>query len=701
MTEEFRYFPLPDAGHIRLLRITSFNEQNSLIQCELISCLLESSLPFTALSYTWALPTVSNIDDEDQPDFGEEYVIWCEHTTSGNEILGGSLNITENLFDSLVQLTVPIQDHLLLWVDAICINQKDLEERASQVSLMGRIYSTAQEVLVWLGKDMSCIDDFIWMHEKFLPEVRGKEMSPGDIDNLAVLSPLGINSLDHWTKLWVACYQFYKSNRWFHRAWVVQEVSLARKIVVKCGCRILPWLEMMELSTFIHKSGWGYHFLPLTGTNSAPKKGTALGGEINRFENARYLYLRGPEAHGDRRLFWGVWGATNQRERWFAFLGHILYIHRATDATDARDKIYSALGLVLPFLPARMENPIIPTYYGTVPELYTQVTILLLQQLPFLTILSLVEDKSCRTIGGLPSWVPDYNFRFSSRVLVDLESNEYTRLLINLYNATSSKTIPEIYPRIDGNVLSVLGACFDTVAGQCVSIEGALRLISLRPIFELCLNLDDIYLPTNQVREEVLWRTWIADVWKTCPASPDLAKGFHDYICHGIGAEIARSELKEDTSLAQPTLEALGRLRGSSGSQHILPNMEEVREAAFEIKTEAEIKLFPEIHPGKVTNDYRRRAIGDMRTFDHAQGDKALNRTLYCTSRGLLGLGPLSMQANDEIWILQNGQVPFILRKEGQGGNYSFIGEAYLHGFMRGEMLTPEFKAQFSFVNIV
>jgi hypothetical protein len=150
----------------------------------------------------------------------------------------------------------------------------------------------------------------------------------------------------------------------------------------------------------------GYHLLPLTGTNPAPKKGTPLGAEINRFKNAQYFYLRGPKADENRRLFRRFWGATNQRERWFVFLGHMIYNHRTTDATDARDKIYSILRLVLPFLPAHMENPmtpIVPTNSGTVPELYTQVTILLLQQLPFLTILSLMEDKSCRTISGLPS----------------------------------------------------------------------------------------------------------------------------------------------------------------------------------------------------------------------------------------------------------------------------------------------------------
>jgi hypothetical protein len=39
-----------------------------------------------------------------------------------------------------------------LWVDQVCINQDDLAERSTQVLLMGRIYSSAQKVLSWLGE---------------------------------------------------------------------------------------------------------------------------------------------------------------------------------------------------------------------------------------------------------------------------------------------------------------------------------------------------------------------------------------------------------------------------------------------------------------------------------------------------------------------------------------------------------------------
>ena len=72
-------------------------------------------------------------------------------------------------------------------------------------------------------------------------------------------------------------------------------------------------------------------------------------------------------------------------------------------------------------LPEGEATPIVPTYSGTVQDLYTQVTALLLQNVALLSILSRVEVKSSRNLGGLPSWVPDYTCRFNSHSLATLE----------------------------------------------------------------------------------------------------------------------------------------------------------------------------------------------------------------------------------------------------------------------------------------
>jgi hypothetical protein len=61
-------------------------------------------------------------------------------------------------------------------------------------------------------------------------------------------------------------------------------------------------------------------------------------------------------------------------------------------------------------------------------------------------------------------------------------------------------------------------------------------------------------------------------------------------------------------------------------------------------------------------------------------------RKLVIIHPGGLGLGPDSVQINDEVWILAGSQVPFILRSvDGSPRRYKLIGEAYVHGIMHGE----------------
>jgi hypothetical protein len=217
---------------------------------------LESCRPFTALSYTWALPTESGDNHEDLADYGEEHTIQCETGSQGQERITGSLSVTENLFNALFQLATPVVYPSLLWIDALCINQKDLDERASQVGLMGQIYSTAAEVLVWLGNDMSGLNDFLWLHENLIPKIRDGTLHHVKPYDPILLSTLGVESSDHWNEIWEAYFRWYTSNRWFKRAWIVQEISLAKKIVVRCGCLFLPWDQMFELGNFLFESGW-------------------------------------------------------------------------------------------------------------------------------------------------------------------------------------------------------------------------------------------------------------------------------------------------------------------------------------------------------------------------------------------------------------------------------------------------------------
>ncbi|KAF4973369.1 hypothetical protein FSARC_347 [Fusarium sarcochroum] len=68
----------------------------------------------------------------------------------------------------------------------------------------------------------------------------------------------------------------------------------------------------------------------------------------------------------------------------------------------------------------------------------------------------------------------------------------------------------------------------------------------------------------------------------------------------------------------------------------------------------------------------------------------AFDKRGFSTAAGMIGLGNRDIQVGDSICILAGGKMPFILRQvEGPGGGvaYQYIGQAYVHGIMDGEMM--------------
>jgi hypothetical protein len=121
------YSPLLDSSEIRLLEPQRGSTEDS-ISCTLSHCRVSSEeRGFEAISYMWGPEVTKSI-----------------------QINGMHCLIRENLWEALQHLR--LQDRTRrLWVDALCINQVDMNERNQQVSQIGSIYSIATRVLVWLG----------------------------------------------------------------------------------------------------------------------------------------------------------------------------------------------------------------------------------------------------------------------------------------------------------------------------------------------------------------------------------------------------------------------------------------------------------------------------------------------------------------------------------------------------------------------
>lgn len=93
-----------------------------------------------------------------QPKFEALSYEWGDPDKPRHEIIvnGQPFKVWENLFYALKYIRpVPLRDNhvnsRILWIDAICINQDDIDERNHQVGMMGDIYRKADKVPVWLG----------------------------------------------------------------------------------------------------------------------------------------------------------------------------------------------------------------------------------------------------------------------------------------------------------------------------------------------------------------------------------------------------------------------------------------------------------------------------------------------------------------------------------------------------------------------
>jgi hypothetical protein len=194
-------------GQIRLLHIESRSSQGAdALTCTLSTHDLATAPAFTALSYTWG-PSHRDIDKLRKTPASDTRRINCN---------GSFGEVGENLYDFLVHCISGFSQDLLgyLWIDALSINQSDIEERSEQVKLMADIYQTAGGVVIWLGPEDHSTEPAISLMNGLLRLT--------DVERFA-LHPTEVK-MHHSNALlelrnWQALAQFYQ-REWFRRAWM-------------------------------------------------------------------------------------------------------------------------------------------------------------------------------------------------------------------------------------------------------------------------------------------------------------------------------------------------------------------------------------------------------------------------------------------------------------------------------------------------
>ncbi|KAK7756685.1 hypothetical protein SLS62_001126 [Diatrype stigma] len=204
--------------NVRILNILSDTKEESPIRCDLEVCSLkeENAIP-EALSYVWGT------DLSNDPIF----------------VGGNPFFITKNLHTILRGLRRRDVNRRI-WVDAICINQEDLEEKTHQIRLMRDIYTKAGDTIVWLNEHQGPLRDedqpLYASHSGPLREgYGGFEFDQYDL--VAILNeclkypaetPKTEESLIAYTMLDL-CKNRIFLNEWWRRVWTLQEATLPRK----------------------------------------------------------------------------------------------------------------------------------------------------------------------------------------------------------------------------------------------------------------------------------------------------------------------------------------------------------------------------------------------------------------------------------------------------------------------------------------
>ncbi|KAK4167917.1 heterokaryon incompatibility protein-domain-containing protein [Cladorrhinum sp. PSN259] len=308
----------------RLLHLLPAADDTAGLRCQLIEqdfyktwSYGAASCDYHALSYAWGNPVF--------PDFLEVVslgnILPGDQGNSGTECLG-IIPITRNLCQALKRLRRK-DATLVLWVDAVCIDQNNVAERSSQVSNMAKIYTRATSVIVWLGDDSYLRDGQLCMSffqdlERSLTASNNHQVSASWRKRFQI-NELVAKFLDR--KSSKGAIMYFLGRAWFRRRWVVQEVVLAKSVVLHCGAWNVPWNTFHLAITELFENGYGV-FPPDRKTTMRTMMGVRHGGStITAVRNIGMAVKK--QLPLDTLVEFSTFLCANPRDRLYALYGVI------------------------------------------------------------------------------------------------------------------------------------------------------------------------------------------------------------------------------------------------------------------------------------------------------------------------------------------------------------------------------------------
>jgi hypothetical protein len=426
---------------------------------------------FEALSYVWGDPLI----------------------TRPIKLNGQPFQVTENLEAALRRLRHTDRVRIM-WIDAICINQRDPREQEHQIGLMRDIFGGCAQCVVWLGEEddetEKALEALRWMKDDMHVHEwpcfnESKATDEKDQDKIHGIGP-ALKPLRR-----------FLLRPWFYRTWTFQEFVLPREHEIRCGHFEVPFDHLRR-----SRDNFGQHvnFCCITLPKSLMTK-------------PLLTLMRNVESQLDRTIYPISRAASDfQRHQPLEFL-NLLDQNRHRLATIGHDKVYGLTGLAS----SCFQEAITPDYRLDVAIVYAQPIILYWQTSPSLRPLVLVEKQKARLrLPSWPSWVPDWSMLPKNDPSQQFHAEKYDH-----FKAYGHQSLPPVV--YDHRTLHVRGINWETVSRLGPAIKSPSKLAlgkgcfaTIRSWYELAISYG---LPSSSgirdikhLQHRAFWRTMIFDI---------------------------------------------------------------------------------------------------------------------------------------------------------------------------------------------
>jgi hypothetical protein len=624
--------PLRSPAHIRLLRLPR-RLPFAVVTAELISVNVQNNRHYECISYCWGRDPK-----------------WADPILLNNRKFLVPSNVR-----TILQRRASFFKEKLIWIDSICINQEDKQEKSVQVQMMREIYSRGIRVSACLGDadhPMRALNMVSWL-------ARVQMSTSKEHWRHIIQDSLSRKITDRAVAAdWEALSTLLR-HQWFERVWIIQEIACNPWATVLYGYKQTTWDDLIRAtSVILDDSCLGLlHSLP----GSLPK-GLIHAGLI---DNCKRIKRRPKPIHILLRRF------------------------LAFKATKGVDKIFALVGLSR----ERIRLNELVDYKRSESDILAKIANFFLEAGDLLQVLHFAGiGWDARALEHAPSWAVDWT---KSREPVPLahpltgrpyRASGGTRAHIRLCGRTTvtlrslplEPTVPDqaeisnMFSRWDCDIDTIsmhgltIGAVKEVLPGSVpVGNWGTMSTGGYGPVaFEQCVQsmhrMDNFVLRwfprgyyNGQSAQEVLWRTVFAD--RTFTERPMPLNIMRHVVRTGRAVSASYDAFRNAGNTFPVT-----RAGMAPEFEGIFRNAEDALAFASALKEAVPL-------------------IGGAQYI----------RTLCITDNSYLALVPQHTNPGDIVCVLYGAQVPFVLRptETSNGTKYRLVGECYLHGMMDGEGL--------------